>query len=178
VRDQFSTLKQQWQEAGVVESLTMLSQAYPSFSDTGTFARVDHRQLQLPVPALAMLLSDCGGAEGARRMGFENLGRRDPEEPLPQAESLAMRLPAAHELALYIRDPDQPMRAVSQASLEVAFPDVHPRPWLSALWNTGRMALIASPRVMLAYDTVGAWLLASWIILVTVPEHGHDPALR
>ncbi len=175
-RELFLELGAQHDREAQIIGVERISEGLPMFTDSGPFQRIDHGQLHFPVPALAIPLSDCDGQRGAESMGFERFSERDPTAPLPLAESLLAIVPNDHEIAVYIRHPGSPLYGVERPSLEIEFSDRHPAAWLQGIFATGKLALFASPTDWSRYDTIGAALIASWVLLLSIPSKGHGIA--
>jgi hypothetical protein len=146
--------------AATIERVELLSPTFPMFTDRGPFARLDPNPMEFPTAVLELPLSDCGGVEGAQRIGFEPFDTRPPEEPLPHALSLMVLFPNHHEIGLWIRHPAHPDHAAERAALEIMFPDRHPAEWLRAVFTNG-LTLLVTPLDWSRYDTIGAAVLAS-----------------
>lgn len=157
-----------------VEHVEQVTPLVPKFRDDGPFQRLDLRSIQFPVPGLWISAADCGRQHGLRRMGFERFSERDPVQPLPQAPAITVTFPNRHDITLWMRDPRNPLRAVKQPLFEAEFEDSHPKFWLDGVFSTGHLALITTLAPFSSYDTIGAAILASWVLLVPVPQYGHS----
>lgn len=156
-----------------VEHVELVAPTLPSFRDNGPFIRLDHRALDFPVPGFWLPAGDCGGHQGLKRMGFERFGDRDPGQPLPESPSITALFPNPNEISLMLRDPRNPVRALKQPLLETVFADNHPSWWLEDAFATGRLALLTTLVPFTSFDTIGAAIPASWVLLASVPDVGH-----
>lgn len=114
--------------------------------------------LGLPVPSLLAPAAEIRPVVDLGAAGFERIGDRDPELPVPTVTALAADVWSRHDVDL-VEGPDATRVAGA------AFDDAHPDPWWTPIHTERRLTVLVGDPGPLNRETElsAEWMASVWI---------------